>query len=97
MVDRWAMKMVRHPLGIGATILHRYGISANTISLIGFSLGMLVVPCLALNWYGLAEGSETITFFVFCCLFPQKFALLACICYLSTIIRVISGYRILRS
>jgi phosphatidylglycerophosphate synthase len=202
MLDRWAMKMVRHPLGLGATFLHRRGISANQISLTGFAVGMLALPCLLLNWYGfallcillnraadgldghvarlakptdagaylditldfifysavvfgfaladpgqnslaaaalifsfigtgssflafgimaerrnisnfrypnkgfyyldgLAEGFETILFFVLCCLFPQKFVAFAWIfaglCYLTTIIRVVSGYRTLTS
>jgi phosphatidylglycerophosphate synthase len=196
------MKMVRHPLGLGATFLHRQGISANQISLTGFTVGMLALPCLLLNWYGLAlvcillnraadgldghvarlakptdagaylditldfifysavvfgfaladpgqnslaaaalifsfigtgssflafgimaerrsisnfrypnkgfyyldglaEGFETIVFFVLCCLFPQKFVAFAWIfaglCYLTTIIRVVSGYRTLNS
>ncbi len=195
------MKIVRHPLGIGAMILHNRGITANQISLTGFFLGMLAVPCLFLNWYlpalvciilnrvadgldgqvarlatptdaggylditldfifysaivfgfaladpasnslaaaallfsfmgtggsflafgimaerreisnfrypnkgfyyldGLAEGFETILFLVLFCLFPESFAVLAwifaVICYLTTIIRVISGYRTLR-
>lgn len=202
MLDRWAMKMVKHPLGVGATILHNRGISANLISLGGFFLGMLALPCLMLNWYGpalvcillnraadgldghvarlgvptdagayldvtldfifysavvfgfaladpeqnslaaaalifsfigtgssflafgimaerrditnyrypnkgfyyldgLAEGFETILFFVLCCLFPLKFVVLAwtfaAVCCLTTVIRVISGYKTLQS
>jgi len=202
MLDRWAMKIVRHPLGVGATILNRHGISANQISLTGFLLGMVALPCLLLNWYnvalvcillnrvadgldgyvarlgkptdagaylditldfifysavvfgfaladpeqnslaaaalifafigtgssflafgimaerrdisnfrypnkgfyyldGLAEGFETIVFFVLCCLFPQKFVAFAWIfaglCYLTTAIRVFSGYKTLKN
>lgn len=194
--------MVRHPLGVGAMVLHRQGISANMISLTGFLLGMLTVPCLLLNWYGLAlvcillnriadgldgyvarlntptdagaylditldfifysavvfgfaladpennslaaaalifsfigtgcsflafgimaerrdisnfrypnkgfyyldglaEGFETIVFLVLCCLFPNRFVIFAWtfagICYLTTIIRVVSGYRTLQN
>ena len=51
MIDRWAMKMVRHPLGIGAMILHRRNIKATQISVTGFLLGMLAVPLLYFHWY----------------------------------------------
>jgi phosphatidylglycerophosphate synthase len=30
------------------------GISANAITLVGFAVGLLAVPCLALGWYGVA-------------------------------------------
>jgi phosphatidylglycerophosphate synthase len=201
MIDRWAMKMVRHPLALAAMVLHKRGMSANRISLLGFFLGMLAVPCLYLHWYaaaffcivgnriadgldgnvarlngatdaggylditfdfifyaavvfgfvltdpaanslpaaallfsfmgaassflafgimaerrkisnfrypnkgfyyldGLAEGTETITFLLLFCLFPAAFPLLAWIfaalCFLTTIIRVISGYNTLK-
>ncbi|MGB0360012.1 MAG: CDP-alcohol phosphatidyltransferase family protein [Endozoicomonas sp.] len=45
---------------------------------------------------GLAEGTETIVLFVFFCLFPNLFSLLAytfaSICFLTTILRVWGGY-----
>ena len=201
MVDRWAMKVVKHPLSIGAMVLYGRGISANQISVVGFILGMMSVPFLYLNWYnvalvcillnriadgldghvarmgeptdagayldisldfifysavvfgfalaspeqnslaaaalifsfigtgstflafgimaerrgfsnfrypnkgfyyldGLAEGFETILFFVLCCLFPQNFVIFAwsfaVICFLTTFVRVISGFSTLR-
>ncbi len=49
---------------------------------------------------GLAEGTETIAFLVLFCLFPGSFPVLAwifaIICYLSTTIRIISGYSTLQ-
>lgn len=45
---------------------------------------------------GLAEGTETILFFVLCCLFPSSFPIFAwifaIICFITTLIRVISGF-----
>ncbi|MDJ0622495.1 MAG: CDP-alcohol phosphatidyltransferase family protein [Desulfocapsaceae bacterium] len=54
MIDRWAMKMVRQPLGLGAMLLHRRNITATQISVVGFFLGMLTVPLLYMHWYGAA-------------------------------------------
>lgn len=54
MIDRWAMKVVRHPLALAAMALHKRGVRANLISLLGFFLGMLAVPCLYLYWYAAA-------------------------------------------
>ena len=50
---------------------------------------------------GLAEGTETIIFLILFCLLPQHFSVLAWIfagiCYITTIVRIISGYRTLSS
>lgn len=50
---------------------------------------------------GLAEGTETIAAFALMCLFPEYFAFIAwcftAVCGVTTINRVISGYRTLRS
>ncbi|CAH0533041.1 Inner membrane protein YnjF [Vibrio stylophorae] len=50
---------------------------------------------------GLTEGSETIAFFVLCCLMPQYFARLAylfgALCWLTTATRIILGYRTLKT
>jgi phosphatidylglycerophosphate synthase len=50
---------------------------------------------------GLAEGTETILFFVLFCLFPGSFTTLAwiltAICWLSTFLRIISSYTTLTS
>ena len=49
---------------------------------------------------GIAEGTETITFFVAICLWPAHFAVLAwvfaAVCYFSAIVRAINGAVILR-
>lgn len=48
---------------------------------------------------GLAEGTETVGFFVFICLWPEYFVaaawVFAAICYLTTAFRVWAGYRTL--
>ncbi len=48
---------------------------------------------------GLAEGTETIAFLILFCLLPQYFPALAwtfaVICYITTIVRVTSGYKTL--
>lgn len=48
---------------------------------------------------GLAEGTETIIFFILCCLFPSSFAFLAWffagICGLTAVTRVVRGYHAL--
>ncbi|THB74482.1 MAG: CDP-alcohol phosphatidyltransferase family protein [Desulfobulbaceae bacterium] len=50
---------------------------------------------------GLAEGTETIGVFILFCLFPYHFPLIALsfaiICLVSTVLRVIHGYRRLKS
>lgn len=46
---------------------------------------------------GLAEGTETIAFFLLCCLFPDAFRWLALvfavICFVSTAARIVAGWR----
>jgi len=50
---------------------------------------------------GLAEGTETIIFFILICLFPARFPILAwifaSICFLTTGLRIFYGYRTLRA
>jgi len=49
---------------------------------------------------GLAEGTETIAAFCLMCLFPSAFALIAwifaAVCWVTTVNRVVSGYRTLK-
>jgi phosphatidylglycerophosphate synthase len=49
---------------------------------------------------GLAEGTETILFFVLCCLFPDAFRWLAFVfaglCFVSTAARIVIGWRSFR-
>ena len=48
---------------------------------------------------GLAEGTETLLFFLLCCLLPGHFPFLAwiftAICTLSTALRIVHGYKVL--
>ncbi len=48
---------------------------------------------------GLAEGTETIIFFLLCCLFPDAFRWLAyvfaAVCFVSTAARIVAGWRTL--
>ncbi len=46
-----AQRRVLHPLALA---LHRRDVTADSISLAGFGLGILAVPALALGWFGLA-------------------------------------------
>lgn len=50
---------------------------------------------------GIAEGTETILFFILFCLFPGSFTtlawILAAICWLSTCLRIFSSYTTLKS
>jgi len=46
-----AQRRVLHPL---ARALHRRDVTADSISLAGFGLGILAVPALAFGWFGLA-------------------------------------------
>ena len=46
-----AQRRVLHPLALA---LHRRDVTADSISLAGFGLGILAVPALAFGWFGLA-------------------------------------------
>lgn len=200
MLDNWTIELVKQPLIRGAKLLNQVGISANHVTIIGFLIGMIAIPLLAVEQYslalicimlnrisdgldgtlarmqtptdagaflditldfifysgivfgfamanptqnglpaaglifafigtgcsflafaimaekreikdmrfankgiyylnGLAEGTETIAFLILFCLLPQYFPALAwtfaIICYITTIVRVISGYKTL--
>ena len=61
----------------------------------------LVYPHKSIHYLGgLTEGTETIAFFVICCLFPQYFVILAWIfaglCGITTLTRIFFGYKTLR-
>ena len=49
---------------------------------------------------GLTEGTETIAFFVLCCLFPEQFATMAWIfgtlCWITTITRVLAAFSVFK-
>ncbi len=202
MLDKWTLQLIKRPLNTCASALHKLGVHADVVSITGFCIGMLAIPCLSQQWYnaalvcillnrildgidgalarltkatdaggfldicldfvfysgvvfgfaladpinnalagsalifafigtgctflafaimaekrnikniaypnkgffymaGITEGTETIAFFVLFCLFPLHFSLLAwcfaILCYLTTIIRIISGYGTLKS
>lgn len=54
MLDSRIIPFIRRPLALMARPLCRAGVSANQISLVGFAIGMLALPLLALGLYGWA-------------------------------------------
>ncbi|MEX0623045.1 CDP-alcohol phosphatidyltransferase family protein [Saccharospirillum sp.] len=54
MLDRWTLTLIKPPLSRLARRANRHGVRANQVTLAGFTLGMLVVPFLALELYGAA-------------------------------------------
>lgn len=54
MLDRWSLKIIAPPLQRLATVIRQKGVSANQVTITGFCVGMLVLPALALQWYGFA-------------------------------------------
>jgi phosphatidylglycerophosphate synthase len=54
MLDRYAIKIIKAPLALSATLLDKLGLSANQITISGFILGLAAVPLLALQQYQLA-------------------------------------------
>lgn len=82
-------------IGTGSTFL-AFGIMAERKNILSISYpnkGFYYIN-------GLAEGTETIAFLILFCLFPDFFPplawVLAAICYVSTGIRIISGYSTLQ-
>lgn len=54
MFDSRLMPLTRAPLNWAASYLHRWGVSADQVTLVGFIIGLLAVPALALGWYNAA-------------------------------------------
>ncbi|MEX2319953.1 MAG: CDP-alcohol phosphatidyltransferase family protein [Saccharospirillum sp.] len=54
MLDRWTLTLIKPPLSRLARRANRHGVRANQVTVAGFTLGMLVVPFLALELYGAA-------------------------------------------
>jgi len=54
MLDPYAIKIIKAPLALGATLLDKLGLSANQVTLSGFLLGLAAVPLLAFQQYQLA-------------------------------------------
>ena len=60
MLDRYTIKVIRAPINLGAKLVNRAGLSADQVTLLGFAIGLLSFPALALEQYHLA------LFFVLC-------------------------------
>ncbi|PTY39045.1 hypothetical protein BGP77_09865 [Saccharospirillum sp. MSK14-1] len=54
MLDRWTLRLIKRPLNGVARQLDKRQISANQVTLGGFGIGLLALPLLAVEWYGLA-------------------------------------------
>lgn len=54
MLDRWTLKLIKPPLHQLALRCDKQSIKANQITLAGFAIGLLSVPLLALELYGIA-------------------------------------------
>jgi phosphatidylglycerophosphate synthase len=53
MLDRYTIKMVRKPLELIATKINKMNIKADSITLMGFVLGVFAFIAIAFQWYGL--------------------------------------------
>lgn len=54
MLDRYAIKIIRWPLNQSAKIINKLNVTANQVTLLGFSFAVLAVPLLAFEHYDLA-------------------------------------------
>ena len=54
MLDSWTSKQIRQPLAWMAGILQQRGVSADTVTLIGFGAGLAAIPLLWGRFYGTA-------------------------------------------
>ncbi|WP_457577995.1 CDP-alcohol phosphatidyltransferase family protein [Desulfomarina sp.] len=54
MLDRWALQLVKKPLNTGAVILARHGVSADSVTVAGFAVGLLALPALFMKVYWVA-------------------------------------------
>ena len=52
MLDRYAVRLLRKPVTAAAATLARAGVGANSITLLGFALGLGAAACIALGLYG---------------------------------------------
>jgi len=55
MLDKYIVPVIRKPLRLVATVLHRQGVTADTVTFIGFILGLACIPLIAFdhNYLGL--------------------------------------------
>ena len=54
MLDSYMRRIVDPPLDRIGRRLAAAGVAANTVTLVGFGVGLLAIPCLAGEWYGVA-------------------------------------------
>lgn len=54
MLDKFSIQIIKKPLSIAASGLHKLGITANQTTLFGFALGCLAFPALLLQEYNIA-------------------------------------------
>ena len=54
MLDKFSIQLIKKPLSLSASVLHKYGVTANQTTLFGFALGCLAFPALLLQEYNLA-------------------------------------------
>ncbi|EPJ48167.1 MAG: phosphatidylglycerophosphate synthase [Osedax symbiont Rs1] len=54
MLDRWSLKLLARPLKYIANKLHQLDVTANQVTVIGFAIGLTVIPLLAMKLYLLA-------------------------------------------
>jgi len=51
MLDRYAIKLIKTPLQRIALLFDKYGFSADQVTVIGFTLGLLALPSIAFEYY----------------------------------------------
>jgi phosphatidylglycerophosphate synthase len=54
MIDSYMRRIIDPPLDRMGRRLARAGMSANAVTVVGFGVGVLAIPCLAAQWYGAA-------------------------------------------
>ena len=54
MLDKFSIQLIKKPLSLSASVLHKYGVTANQTTLLGFALGCLAFPALLLQEYNIA-------------------------------------------
>ncbi|MGD8112739.1 CDP-alcohol phosphatidyltransferase family protein [Vibrio sp. TRT 17S01] len=54
MLDKFSIQVIRWPLTQSATLLNKWGVTANQTTFIGFLIGCLAFPALTIENYGLA-------------------------------------------
>lgn len=54
MLDKFSIQLIKKPLSLSASVLHKYGVTANQTTLFGFALGCLAFPALLLQEYNLS-------------------------------------------